>query len=60
MLFLNDNPNVPQADDFRDYRNVADILEQWTEFKGDKDTQALIESAQSEFETWRVDPTSVA
>ena len=59
LVFLNDNPNVPQADDFRDFRTHDDIITAWNSFLADRGTSTLIEDAKAEFEGWRVDPTEL-
>lgn len=56
LVFLNDNPNEPQADDFRDFRTEADILTAWRNFVGERDTETIINDAKTEFENWRVAP----
>ncbi|MCA9543202.1 MAG: hypothetical protein KC613_02400, partial [Myxococcales bacterium] len=53
VLFVNDNPNEPQAADFRDHRTVADIRAQWQAFAGGKDAATVHAEALAEFEAWR-------
>ena len=55
VLFVNDNPNEPQAADFKDDRSVEDIIAQWSEFIGSQGPKELYESAHAEFEGWRKD-----
>ncbi|MCA9540371.1 MAG: hypothetical protein KC620_15840, partial [Myxococcales bacterium] len=57
ILFVNDDPTVPQAADFRDERSVDDILAAWQAFAGDGDAEAVTEGALAEFEAWRT-PTA--
>ena len=59
VLFVNDNPNVPQADDFRDYRSVDDVVNQWRAFVGERTTADVIADAKEEFEMWRVPPSEL-
>ena len=59
ILFVNDDPNVAQAADFRDDRTVEDILESWRAFAGGKDAKTVYEDALAEIEAWRVDPVSL-
>ncbi len=59
VLFVNDDPNEPQANDFKDDRSVADILAAWDEFAGEKSAEALYRATMDEFEAWRVTPASL-
>ncbi|MEE2758274.1 MAG: glycoside hydrolase family 15 protein [Myxococcota bacterium] len=59
VLFINNNPNEPQADDFRDYRTPEDVIEQWQAFAGDKGASDIYQEAMAEFEEWRVAPEAV-
>jgi len=54
ILFLNDNPNEPQREDFRDHRSLEQILALWEGFAGDAGAEELHHRALSEFEAWRV------
>ena len=44
------------ADDFRDYRSVADVVNQWRAFVGERTAADVIADAKEEFEAWRVPP----
>ena len=55
VLFVNDNPNHPQAAAFRDERNAETVLGQWRDFAGDLDAKAIFEAAIAEWESWRTD-----
>ena len=55
VLFVNDNPNESQAADFKDDRNVDDILELWTAFQGESTAEDLHSQALEELEAWRAD-----
>ena len=59
VLFVNNNPAEPQADDFRDYRTPEEIINQWTRFIGEQTAEAVYTSAMTEFEDWRVSPESL-
>ena len=59
ILFVNDNPADPQARDFRDDRSVADVVNQWQTFAGDLDAEGLHRQAMTEFESWRVPPSTL-
>jgi GH15 family glucan-1,4-alpha-glucosidase len=59
ILFVNDNPNEPQAADFKDDRSVADILTAWKAFAGDKDAAAMHQALLDEWAAWR-QPISIA
>ncbi|MBU1900709.1 hypothetical protein KKB55_23425, partial [Myxococcota bacterium] len=53
ILFVNDNPREPQAEDFRDYRSVNDVVALWTAFAGEKGAGQIHDEALAEFEAWR-------
>ncbi len=53
VLFVNDDPAVSQAADFRDDRTTDDIVSLWAAFAGDKDGKTLHDEAIAEFEAWR-------
>ena len=57
VLFLNDNPNEPQAADFRDMRTTDEILALWGEFAAGRDAQAIHDDALAELEAWRIPET---
>ncbi len=53
VLFVNDNPNDPRANLFKDSRSVADILALWTAFAADRDAGTIHTDSLAEFEAWR-------
>ena len=55
VLFVNDNPNHPQANAFKDERNVDDVISLWREFAGEKTPKEFLDFALAEWEEWRVD-----
>jgi hypothetical protein len=52
-LFVNDDPRAPAAEEFRDYRSAADMLERWRTFAGERDARQLHDAALAEHEAWR-------
>ena len=54
ILFVNDTPNHPMADLFRDLRSPADVLSLWREFIGELDAEGLHRETLEEWERWRV------
>ena len=59
VVFLNDNPNEPQADDFRDFRTQDAIVNLWNTYVENKDAEEIIANAKTEFEAWRVPPSEL-
>ena len=55
VLFVNDTPNHPQAEVFKDTRDVQTLIDQWRTFLGDRDAKELHQQALDEWEAWRVD-----
>ena len=55
VLFVNDTPNHPQSQAFRDMRNAETVLNQWREFAGEKDAKTLHQAVLDEWTAWRVD-----
>jgi hypothetical protein len=53
VLFVNDNPNEPQAAWFKDDRDVSDIRALWATFIDGRDAKALHDGALAELESWR-------
>ena len=53
VLFLNDSPADPKANDFKDHRSVADILALWKGFVGEQGAAQVHQAALDEFEAWR-------
>ncbi len=53
ILFLNNTPNHPQADLFKDERNIDQINAQWDGFMGNTEAKDLIENIHREWEAWR-------
>ena len=56
---MNDTPNEPQADDFKDDRTVDDIRSLWTTYLNGRTPLALLSDTKDNFEAWRVSPTSL-
>jgi hypothetical protein len=59
VVFLNDNPNEPQADDFRDERTIDDVFTQWQSYINNRDAEQIIADTKSAFESWRVVPSTL-
>jgi GH15 family glucan-1,4-alpha-glucosidase len=59
VLFVNDNPNDAQARDFKDNRSVEDIVALWRNFAGNLGPEALHTRALTEFENWRIAPSTL-
>ena len=59
LVFVNDTPNEPQADDFKDDRTVDDIRSLWTTYLNGRTPLALLSDTKDNFEAWRVSPTSL-
>ena len=55
VLFVNDDPNHPQANAFRDVRSAESVLAQWREFAGERDAKTVFDDALAEWEAWRID-----
>lgn len=57
LVFLNDNPNEPQADDFRDERTVEEMRSIWQTYLNGRSADEVIADTKAEFESWRVSPS---
>ena len=55
IVFVNDNPNHPQAAAFKDDRTPAAVLEQWRTYAGERGAEELFNLTLQEWEDWRVD-----
>ena len=56
---MNDTPNEPQADDFKDDRIVDDIRSPMDNIFEWADTAGSLSDTKDNFEAWRVSPTSL-
>lgn len=59
VVFLNDTPNEPQADDFRDERTIDEVFTQWQGYVNNRDAGQVIADTKASFEAWRVAPSAL-
>ncbi len=53
LLFLNDQPNHPQKDLFRDESTLSDVMTRWENFVQNRPLSQIYQDLHSEWENWR-------